>query len=120
MKYAVRIQLDPQQLAARSIGIDEVSTAVENGNVNLPTGILWGTDKAYSVESQGQLTDAAEFRRAGRGLPRRRAGAPRRSGPGGGQRAGHQAGELVQRRSARSCWRSSASRAPTPSRWRSG
>ena len=63
MKYAVRIQLDPQQLAARSIGIDEVSRAVETGNVNLPTGILWGTDKAYSVESQGQLTNAADFRR---------------------------------------------------------
>jgi HAE1 family hydrophobic/amphiphilic exporter-1 len=61
MKYAVRIQLDPQQLAARSIGIDEVSSAVANGNVNLPTGILWGTDKAYSVESQGQLTNAADF-----------------------------------------------------------
>jgi HAE1 family hydrophobic/amphiphilic exporter-1 len=60
-KYAVRIQLDPQQLAARSIGIDEVATAVQNGSVNVPTGILWGTDKAYSVESQGQLTDAAGF-----------------------------------------------------------
>ena len=61
MKYAVRIQLDPQQLAARSIGIDEVARAVENGNVNLPTGILWGTDKAYAVESQGQLENAADF-----------------------------------------------------------
>jgi hydrophobic/amphiphilic exporter-1 (mainly G- bacteria), HAE1 family len=61
MKYAVRIQLDPQQLASRNIGIDEVSQAVENGNVNLPTGVLWGTDKAYSVESQGQLTNAKEF-----------------------------------------------------------
>jgi hydrophobic/amphiphilic exporter-1 (mainly G- bacteria), HAE1 family len=60
-KYAVRIQLDPQQLAARSIGIDEVATAVQNGNVNLPTGTLWGTDKAYSVESNGQLTNAADF-----------------------------------------------------------
>jgi len=60
-KYAVRIQLDPQQLSARSIGIDEVAAAVQNGSVNLPTGILWGTDKAYSVESQGQLTDAAGF-----------------------------------------------------------
>jgi HAE1 family hydrophobic/amphiphilic exporter-1 len=61
MKYAVRIQLDPQQLAARRIGIDEVASAVNNGNVNLPTGILWGTDKAYSVESQGQLTNAKDF-----------------------------------------------------------
>jgi len=60
-KYAVRIQLDPQQLSARSIGIDEVATAVQNGNVNVPTGILWGTDKAYAVESQGQLTNAAGF-----------------------------------------------------------
>ena len=62
-KYAVRIQLDPQQLAARNIGIDEVATAVQNGNVNVPTGVLWGTDKAYAVESQGQLTDAAAFSR---------------------------------------------------------
>ena len=61
MKYAVRIQIDPQQLASRKIGIDEVSTAIENGNVNLPTGILWGTDKAYAVESQGQLNNAADF-----------------------------------------------------------
>ena len=60
-KYAVRIQLDPQQLAARSIGIDEVARAVQNGSVNLPTGILWGTDKAYAVESRGQLDNAADF-----------------------------------------------------------
>ena len=61
MKYAVRIQIDPQELTSRNIGIDEVSAAIENGNVNLPTGILWGTDKAYSVESQGQLNNAADF-----------------------------------------------------------
>ncbi len=60
-KYAVRIQLDPQALASRSIGMDEVSTAVDNGSVNLPTGILWGTDKAYAVQSNGQLDNAAEF-----------------------------------------------------------
>ncbi|MEO7986227.1 MAG: efflux RND transporter permease subunit [Gemmatimonadales bacterium] len=60
-KYAVRIQLDPQALAARGIGMDEVSAAVDNGNVNVPTGILWGTDKAFSVESNGQLNNAAEF-----------------------------------------------------------
>ena len=120
MKYAVRIQLDPQQLAARSIGIDEVADAVENGNVNLPTGILWGTDKAYSVESQGQLTDAKAFRSL---VVAYRDGAPGpagRPGPGGRQRAGHQAGELVQRRSAPSCSPSSGSRAPTPWPWPSG
>ncbi len=60
--YAVRIQLDPRALAARKIGIDEVAQAVSTGNVNLPTGVLWGTDKAYTVEATGQLEDAAGFR----------------------------------------------------------
>ncbi|HEX3927930.1 MAG TPA: efflux RND transporter permease subunit [Gemmatimonadales bacterium] len=61
-KYAVRVQLDPQALAARKIGIDQVATAIVNGNVNLPTGILWGTDRAYAVQSDGQLHNAAAFR----------------------------------------------------------
>ena len=90
----------------------------QNGNVNLPTGILWGTDKAYSVESQGQLTNAAGF---GALVVAYRDGAPvrlRRPRPGDRQRAGHQAGELVQRPARRSCSPSSASRAPTRWRWR--
>jgi HAE1 family hydrophobic/amphiphilic exporter-1 len=61
-KYAVRIQLDPQALAARKIGLDEITSAISTGNVNLPSGILWGTDRAYAVEAEGQLTDAAAFR----------------------------------------------------------
>ncbi len=61
-KYAVRVQLDPQALQARKVGIDEVSSAIGSGNVNLPTGILWGTDKAYAVQSDGQLRNAAAFR----------------------------------------------------------
>jgi HAE1 family hydrophobic/amphiphilic exporter-1 len=61
-KYAVRVQVDPQALATRQIGIDEVSTAIQNGNVNLPTGTLWGNNRAVTVESNGQLMDAAAFR----------------------------------------------------------
>ncbi|HEX9282331.1 MAG TPA: efflux RND transporter permease subunit, partial [Gemmatimonadales bacterium] len=61
-KYAVRIQLDPQALATRRLGIDEVAAAVAAGNVNLPTGILWGPHQAYTVQANGQLADAAAFR----------------------------------------------------------
>jgi HAE1 family hydrophobic/amphiphilic exporter-1 len=61
-KYAVRIQLDPRALAARKIGIDEVTTAIGAGNVNMPTGVLWGTQKAYTVEANGQLQKAEEYR----------------------------------------------------------
>ena len=62
MKYAVRIQLDPKELASRQIGIDEVTAAVQNANVNLPTGTLYGAHKAFTVQANGQMTDAAMYR----------------------------------------------------------
>ncbi|MCG6958166.1 MAG: efflux RND transporter permease subunit [Gemmatimonadetes bacterium] len=62
-KYAVRVQLDPGSLAQRGIGIDEVASAISSGNVNLPSGVLWGPDRAYTVQASGQLHDAAAFRR---------------------------------------------------------
>jgi HAE1 family hydrophobic/amphiphilic exporter-1 len=61
-KYAVRIQLDPRQLATRGIGIDEASGAVQSANVNLPTGTLYGPSKAFTVQANGQLTDAEAYR----------------------------------------------------------
>ncbi|HVN72382.1 MAG TPA: efflux RND transporter permease subunit [Desulfomonilia bacterium] len=61
-KYAVRVQLDPKALASRSIGIDEVANAVAAGNVNLPTGTLWGAQKAYTVQTAGQLTNADAYK----------------------------------------------------------
>jgi len=60
-KYAVRAQLDPNALAARKIGIDEVSSAVQKGNVNIPTGALWGTHHAFTIEASGQLMDAKAY-----------------------------------------------------------
>ena len=61
-KYAVRIQLDPKALATRGIGIDEVSTAIQNANVNMPTGTLYGHHQAFTVDTKGQLTNAAAYR----------------------------------------------------------
>ncbi|HSA96120.1 MAG TPA: efflux RND transporter permease subunit, partial [Acidobacteriota bacterium] len=59
--YAVRIQLDPDALAARGLGIDQVSQAVRAANVNLPTGTLYGPYRAFTVRSTGQLNNAAEY-----------------------------------------------------------
>lgn len=61
-KYAARIQLDPAQLASRQIGLDQVQTAIQQGNVNLPTGSLSGDHKNYTVQTNGQLEDAAAYR----------------------------------------------------------
>jgi len=61
-KYAVRLQLNPQALATRAIGIDEVSSAIQNSNVNLPTGTFYGNYQAFTVQASGQLTNAAAYR----------------------------------------------------------
>ena len=61
-KYAVRVQVDPRALAAKGIGIDEVERAVARGNVNLPTGTLYGAHQTYNVQATGQLNDAAAYR----------------------------------------------------------
>ena len=61
-KYAVRVQMDPNKLAAKGIGLDQVAAAVTGGNVNLPTGTLYGPHVAYTVQASGQLLNAAAYR----------------------------------------------------------
>jgi HAE1 family hydrophobic/amphiphilic exporter-1 len=61
-KYAVRVQVDPDALAARGIGIDEVQAAVAQNNTNVPTGKLYGEKQSFTVQSNGQLTNAAAYR----------------------------------------------------------
>ncbi len=60
-KYAIRVQLDPSQLATRGIALEDVATAIQNQNVNLPTGVLWGPKTALTVQTTGQLETAAAF-----------------------------------------------------------
>src|ERR1017187_7722384 len=60
--YAVRIQVDPNKLAAYGLGIDQVEQAVEAGNVNQPLGTLYGKHQAFTVQASGQLMNAAAFR----------------------------------------------------------
>jgi HAE1 family hydrophobic/amphiphilic exporter-1 len=62
-KYAVRLQVDPKAMAAKGIGIDEVASAVAQQNVNLPTGTLYGPHTAYTVQANGQLTEAKAYRK---------------------------------------------------------
>ncbi len=60
-KYAVRIQLDPNALATRGIALTDVEQAVGNANVNLPTGTLYGRERATSIMATGQLTNAKAY-----------------------------------------------------------
>jgi HAE1 family hydrophobic/amphiphilic exporter-1 len=61
-KYAVRVQVDPSALAGRGIGIDDVATALQRGNTNMPVGTLYGIHQNLTVQANGQLTNAEEYR----------------------------------------------------------
>lgn len=61
-KYAVRVQVDPQKLAAYGVGIDDVQHAIQQGNTNLPGGRVEGSAQAFTLKSTGQLLDAAAYR----------------------------------------------------------
>jgi len=61
-KYAVRAQLDPSALAIRGIGIDDVATALQRGNTNLPVGTLYGIHQNLTVQANGQLMNAEAYR----------------------------------------------------------
>ena len=60
-KYAVRIDVDPRRLSAHGIGIDEVVTAIQSSNVNLPTGTMAGRERTFTVLADGQLQNAEAY-----------------------------------------------------------
>ncbi len=61
-KYAVRVKVDPRELAARGIGIDEVESAIKEANSKEATGELDTGSKSRTIETTAQLTNAAQFR----------------------------------------------------------
>jgi len=60
-KFAVRVDVDPMQLASRQIGIDQVAQAISASNVNRPTGTLYGPDRNFVIQASGQLLDASAY-----------------------------------------------------------
>jgi HAE1 family hydrophobic/amphiphilic exporter-1 len=61
-KYAVHVRMDPDLLASHKIGINEVETALQGWNVNLPTGQITGPQRAFTLQASGQLTSADQYR----------------------------------------------------------
>jgi len=59
--YAVRVQVDPEKLAAKNIGIDQVTQTLKQGNVDLPLGTLWGPNENFVVDADGQLFTAEPY-----------------------------------------------------------
>ncbi len=60
-RFAVRVQVQPPALAARNIGLDELSAALRAANVNTPLGTLEGPRQTLTLQANRQLRNAAEF-----------------------------------------------------------
>ncbi len=60
-KYAVRVFVNPEALAKRGLGLDRVVSAIQNANSNLPSGVLEGSARNFTVKSSGKLERAVGF-----------------------------------------------------------
>ena len=60
-KYAVRVKMRPQQLAARQLGVNDVVAAVQSANSTIPAGTLYTPERTYAIRDNGRLLDAAAF-----------------------------------------------------------
>ena len=60
-KYAVRVYLDPEALSKRGLGLDKVVSAIQTANSNLPSGVLQGQARNFTVKSSGKLERANNF-----------------------------------------------------------
>ncbi|HMA71002.1 MAG TPA: efflux RND transporter permease subunit [Xanthobacteraceae bacterium] len=60
-KYAVRVQVDPDLLAIRGIGLDEVQKALATASSNMPVGSLSGPQRAATLQADTELTKASAY-----------------------------------------------------------
>ena len=60
-KYAVRVQVNPYSMANKKVGINEVLSAIQGGNVNLPGGTIDNKNTSYTIDSNGQMLNASAF-----------------------------------------------------------
>jgi len=58
---AVRIQADPQALAALGLSLDDVRSAIVAANVNQAKGSFDGSQRASTIDANDQLKSAAEY-----------------------------------------------------------
>jgi HAE1 family hydrophobic/amphiphilic exporter-1 len=60
-RYAVRVLLDPEALSKRGLGLERVVGAIQNANSNLPSGVMQGAARDFTVKSSGKLERAENF-----------------------------------------------------------
>src|SRR4029079_13509739 len=60
-KYAMRVWLDPQRLAAYGLTVADVERALRTQNAEVPSGRIEGSGREFSVHTRGDLSQPGEF-----------------------------------------------------------
>ena len=60
-KYAMRLRIDPNKLAALGLTSQDIVTALDNENVELPSGKITGASTELTVKTLGKLTNEKQF-----------------------------------------------------------
>jgi multidrug efflux pump len=62
VRPAVRVQVNPAQIANLGLTMEDVRSALTQANVNAPKGSLNGAVQSFSIGTNDQLADAEEYR----------------------------------------------------------
>ena len=62
-RFAIRVQFDPDALAARNLTVDDLRTAIAAANSNLAVGSITGGERNYVLEASGNLEKPEDFAR---------------------------------------------------------
>ncbi len=60
-RFAVRVLMRPDALAARNLTMDDIAKALAAANANTPVGTLDGARQTLTIQANKQMTRAAEF-----------------------------------------------------------
>ncbi|MCX6336791.1 MAG: efflux RND transporter permease subunit [Bacteroidetes bacterium] len=61
-RYAMRIWTNPDKLAAYNIAFNDIQTALNKENVELPAGKIYGNNTELVIRTMGKLTTEKQFR----------------------------------------------------------
>ena len=60
-RYAMRIWIDPDKLNAQNVSFSDIRTSLNNENVDLPPGKIYGNNTELTIKTLGRLSSEKDF-----------------------------------------------------------
>lgn len=61
-RYSMRIWIDPDKMTGQGIAFSDIRTALNNENIDLPPGKIYGNNTELTIKTLGRLTSENDFR----------------------------------------------------------